>query len=335
MSTLMAPFRRGPARPRPPRDPRGAGRRSRGRGAPAARLSRPAVRSRLPRASTRTSGRCAPRARSRSAARSTAKASTSGAPYEPWLGPLKQALGPVLDACPDAPDAQAWQIHHSASRNRSARQNQFDAPPKSGRICARRRLGERNMRLVTASPAFGLLASTMLCSTGAAFAQDPPAAGRPRPPTAQASEDEADIIVTAHAARGESAGRADRDHRARHRDARRAAGRRFRRLCPLRPEPLLPLARARARPTSISAASPRARTPTTRPRCPASAPISTSSRSRRSPARSTSTSSTSPGSRRWPGRRARSTAPRARPARSASSPTGPTRRASTAPPTSS
>ncbi len=24
-------------------------------------------------------------------------------PYEPWLGPLKEALGPVLDAYPDAP----------------------------------------------------------------------------------------------------------------------------------------------------------------------------------------------------------------------------------------
>jgi hypothetical protein len=28
-------------------------------------------------------------------------------PYEPWLGPLKQALGPVLDAYPDAPEQ--WQ----------------------------------------------------------------------------------------------------------------------------------------------------------------------------------------------------------------------------------
>ena len=61
-----------------------------------------------------------------------------------------------------------------------------------------------------------------------------PGRRRPRP------TDDDDIVVTAPAARGESAGRADRDHRARHRDARRAPGRRFRRLCPARAEPLLP-----------------------------------------------------------------------------------------------
>ena len=32
-----------------------------------------------------------------------AKAWTSGSNYEPWLGPLKDALGPVLDAYPDCP----------------------------------------------------------------------------------------------------------------------------------------------------------------------------------------------------------------------------------------
>ena len=64
--------------------------------------------------------------------------------------------------------------------------------------------------------------------------------------------------------------------------------------------------------------------PTIRPRCRASAPISTNSRSRRSAARSTSTSSTSRASRRSPVRRAPSTAHPARPAPSASSPTSPT-----------
>jgi len=49
------------------------------------------------------------------------------------------------------------------------------------------------------SSTFGLLASTMLCGTGTAFAQDPPAAPatEPAPTTAQAPEDEANIIVTA------------------------------------------------------------------------------------------------------------------------------------------
>ena len=37
-------------------------------------------------------------------------------PYEPWLGPLKEALGPVLDAYPDAPSAGAWQFRHSSAR---------------------------------------------------------------------------------------------------------------------------------------------------------------------------------------------------------------------------
>ena len=49
------------------------------------------------------------------------------------------------------------------------------------------------------SSTFGLLASTMLCGTGTAFAQDPPAAPATEPAstTAQAPEDEANIIVTA------------------------------------------------------------------------------------------------------------------------------------------
>ena len=49
------------------------------------------------------------------------------------------------------------------------------------------------------SSTFGLLASTMLCGTGTAFAQDPPSppATEPAPTTAQAPEDEANIIVTA------------------------------------------------------------------------------------------------------------------------------------------
>ncbi|TMJ15885.1 MAG: tetratricopeptide repeat protein [Alphaproteobacteria bacterium] len=32
-------------------------------------------------------------------------------PFQPWLGPLEQALGPVLEAYPEAP--AAWQKHHS------------------------------------------------------------------------------------------------------------------------------------------------------------------------------------------------------------------------------
>ena len=45
---------------------------------------------------------CAPPAPNRSGSRSTATA-RSLAPLRAWLGPLKEALGPVLDAYPDAP----------------------------------------------------------------------------------------------------------------------------------------------------------------------------------------------------------------------------------------
>ena len=135
-------------------------------------------------------------------------------------------------------------------------------------------------------------------------------------------------------ARGESPGRADRDHRARHADARRAPGRQFRRLCPLRAEPLLPLARAglgqRLFPrrrlgenANHSASLPSVGTYLDEQ------PITTTTGAL------DSTSTTSPGSRLWPGRRARSTAPPARPARSGSSPTSPISPASTAPPMSS
>ena len=84
-------------------DPRGAGRGSRSRGAArcstisACRSSRPAC------ASTRTSARCAPPAPSRCAGRSTATGVDQWRDYEPWLGPLKEALGPVLTAYPDVP----------------------------------------------------------------------------------------------------------------------------------------------------------------------------------------------------------------------------------------
>ena len=67
----------------------------------------------------------------------------------------------------------------------------------------------------------------------AALAQDAPPADagrrRQRPPRDRATA--TTIIVTATKRAEESAGRADRDHRARHQDARRAAGRRLRRLC--------------------------------------------------------------------------------------------------------
>ena len=53
--------------------------------------------------STRPSARCGPPAPSRCASRSTARRRRNGEPYEPILAPLKQALGPVLDAYPDAP----------------------------------------------------------------------------------------------------------------------------------------------------------------------------------------------------------------------------------------
>ena len=46
-----------------------------------------------------------PRAPSRCDGRSSPTRWTSGAQYEPWLGPLKAALGPVLDAYPAAPEA--------------------------------------------------------------------------------------------------------------------------------------------------------------------------------------------------------------------------------------
>ena len=54
-------------------------------------------------ASSRTIARCAPPVPNRCAGRSTATASTTGATYEPWLDPLKAALGPVLEAYPASP----------------------------------------------------------------------------------------------------------------------------------------------------------------------------------------------------------------------------------------
>ena len=58
-------------------------------------------------ASTRTSGRCAPPAPSRCASRSTARALDHWRHYEPWLGPLKAALGPVLDTYPEPPGLES------------------------------------------------------------------------------------------------------------------------------------------------------------------------------------------------------------------------------------
>ena len=172
------------------------------------------------------------------------------------------------------------------------------------------------------SARLGLLASTMLCTHAA-----PPSPRRARGAGDQADRPHAERRGRDHRhrpeARGESPGRADRDHRASAPRSSTSCRSTISTIMPATCRASPTRAPARASPTSISAASPAARTPTIRPRCPRSAPISTSSRSRRSPARSTSTSSTSPGSRRWPGRRARSTAPRARPARSASSPTSP------------
>ena len=181
---------------------------------------------------------------------------------------------------------------------------------------------------LSALPASACSPRPCCCRTGAAFAQDTPAAaGAGAAATPQRRGRGHDIVVTAtrRAENLQDVPIAITAHR--HRDARRAAGRRVRRLCPARPEPLLSSSPGPGSANVYFRGVAAARTPTTRPRCRASAPISTSSRSRPSPARSTSTSSTSPGSRRSPGRRARSTAPRARPAPSASSPTSPTRAA--------
>ena len=75
----------------------------RDRGAPAARLLRPAIRAGSACDSLRMSARYGRRARSRSASPFTARAIDHWRHYEAWLEPLKLALGPVLTAYPDSP----------------------------------------------------------------------------------------------------------------------------------------------------------------------------------------------------------------------------------------
>ena len=124
-------------------------------------------------------------------------------------------------------------------------------------------------------------------------------------------------------ARGESPGRADQRPGDRHPPARPAQHLELRGLYQAAAVGQLPDAAAGLDHRLHARRRDRRRRQPLRARCRRSASISTSSRSRRSAERSTSTSTTSPGSRASPGRRARSTAPRARPARSASSPTSP------------
>ena len=64
-------------------------------------------------ASTRTSGRCAPPAPSRCAQPIYREGIEQWRHFEPWLGPLKAALGPVLESYPQAPDFV--DNHHTAT----------------------------------------------------------------------------------------------------------------------------------------------------------------------------------------------------------------------------
>ena len=90
-------FRRRAAGPRPSRASTSDGRRS--RDARSARCSTIAACRSRRRAcgSTRTTAPCAPPAPNRCASRSSREGVDQWRNYEPWLGPLKDALGPVLE----------------------------------------------------------------------------------------------------------------------------------------------------------------------------------------------------------------------------------------------
>ena len=107
----------------------------------------------------------------------------------------------------------------------------------------------------------------MLCSAGTAFAQATPAPDATAPAAAPAPEDEQRHHRHRAEALGESPGRADQHPGARHASSSGAERRQFQRLYPAAAVDLLPDARSPARPTSISAASPRAATATIRARC--------------------------------------------------------------------
>jgi hypothetical protein len=100
---LMAHFDDGAARPHPPRDLRNHGRRHRGRSAAPAGLLRAAVRGTDACVSSRTLARCAPASSEQVRRPIFREGIDQWRHYDAWLGPLKAALGPVLDAYPGIP----------------------------------------------------------------------------------------------------------------------------------------------------------------------------------------------------------------------------------------